>query len=353
MGIISYVGSFFATPPPNQKFAERYVLVTGCDSGIGNLIAKALHRRGYCVFAGCLTETAFRDFLVHPAPNFRPFLLDITKEQSIQQCARMVSHETKEKGLFALINNAGCNEGFAFEFTSAEQIEKTMEVNFMGPIKMIKALLPNLRQNIKYNMKKPSKDQDIHPRIINITSVLGRTTVPFYGAFSASKHALEAMLDTIRVELLPWKIHITMIEPGPIKSRLTHPDLVEISKKFFSSPEITENTLTLYGEDYIQKVIEFWQKIHSGQDSPKEIVRTVVESVEVGFPKDRYVVGTIAKAQVLLHNVLPRWVIDLAWGSVIRLVGIWPKEVKELEDGVLNDDISSAPVASSSTSSTN
>jgi NAD(P)-dependent dehydrogenase (short-subunit alcohol dehydrogenase family) len=159
------------------------------------------------------------------------------------------------------------------------------------------------------------------------------------------------MLDTIRVELLPWKIHITMIEPGPIKSRLTHPDLVEISKKFFSSPEITENTLTLYGEDYIQKVIEFWQKIHSGQDSPKEIVRTVVEAVEVGFPKDRYVVGTIAKAQVLLHNVLPRWVIDLAWGSVIRLVGIWPKEVKELEDGVLNDDVP-APIASSSTSST-
>ncbi|CAG8453771.1 12268_t:CDS:1 [Funneliformis caledonium] len=353
MGIISYVGSFFATPPPNQKFADRYVLVTGCDSGIGNLIAKALHRRGYYVFAGCLTESAFKEFLAQPsalsASKFRPFLLDVTKEQSIQQCARMVSHETKEKGLFALINNAGCNEGFAFEFTSAVQIEKTMEVNFMGPIKIIKALLPNLRQNIKYNMKKPSKDRDIYPRIINMTSILGRTTVPFYGAYSASKHALEAMLDTIRVELLPWKIHITMIEPGPIKSRLTQPDLMEISKKFFASPEITEQTLTLYGEDYIQKVIEFWQKIHSGQDSSREIVRTVVETLEVGFPNDRYVVGTIAKVQVLLHGILPRWVIDLAWGSVIRLVGIWPKEVKELEDGVIDDDIS-APIASSSTS---
>ncbi|CAG8536525.1 283_t:CDS:1 [Acaulospora colombiana] len=255
----------------------------------------------------------------------------------------MVIHETKEKGLFALINNAGCNEGFAFEFTSSEQIAKTMEVNFMGPIKIIKALLPSLRQNIKYNLKKLKKDQDISPRIINMTSVLGRTTFPFYGAFSASKHALEAMLDTIRVELLPWKIHITMIEPGPIKSRLTHPDLVEISKKFFASPEITEQTLTLYGEDYIQKAIEFWQKLHSGQDSPKEIVRTVVEAVETGFPKDRYVVGTIARVHVLMHDFLPRWVTDLAWGSMIRLVGVWPKEVKELEDGAIEDKTTNSP----------
>ncbi|CAG8568714.1 180_t:CDS:2 [Ambispora gerdemannii] len=335
MGIMSYIGTFFASPPPNQKFADRFVLVTGCDTGIGNLIAKALHTRGYHVLAGCLTEAAFKEFLANnSSPTFRPFLLDVSKDASIQQCARMVTTETKENGLFALINNAGCNEGFAFEFTSTNQIGKTMEVNFMGPIRMIKALLPNLRQNIKYNMKKPSKQQDISPRIVNITSVLGRTTVPFYGAFSASKHALEAMLDTIRVELLPWKIHIVMIEPGPIKSRLTHPDLVELSRKFFASPETTEQTLNLYGEEYIQKAIEFWQKLHDGQDSPKEVVRNVVEAVEVGFPKDRYVIGTVAKMQVLVHNILPRWVLDLAWGSVIRLVGVWPKDARELEEGV-------------------
>ncbi|CAG8492874.1 28474_t:CDS:2 [Dentiscutata erythropus] len=352
MGIISYVGSFFSSPPPNQKFADRYVLVTGCDSGIGNLIAKALHRRGYSVLAGCLTEAAFKEFLefneLHSTTNLRPFLVDVTKDASVQQCARMVVNETKEKGLFALINNAGCNEGFAFEFTSNDQIAKTMEVNFIGPIKIIKALLPSLRQNIKYNLKKPAKEQDIFPRIINMTSILGRTTVPFYGAYSASKHALEAMLDTIRIELLPWKIHITMIEAVPIKSRFSHPDLVEVSKKFFASPEVTEQTLTLYGEDYVQKAIEFWQKLHSGQDSPKAIVRTVVEAIEVGFPKDRYVVGTLAKVHVLMNNVLPRWVIDLAWGSMIRLVGVWPKEVKELEDGV-SENTSTSSNSSSTT----
>ncbi|CAJ0757949.1 12260_t:CDS:2, partial [Entrophospora sp. SA101] len=338
MGILSYVGSFFDTAPPNQMFSDRYVLVTGCDSIVGNWVARALHKRGYYVFAGCLTETAFKEFLAHnSAPNFRPFLFDITKDTSIQQCARMVAHETKDKGLFALVNSAGCNEGFAFEFTSNDQILKTMDVNFMGPTKIIKALLPSLKQNIRYNLKKAQKHQDISPRIVMMTSVLGRTTIPFYGAYSASKHALEAMLDTVRVELLPWKIHISMIESVPLTSRLTHPDLLEISKKFFASPEITQQTLTLYGEDYIQKAIEFWQKLHSSHDDPnKEIVRTVVEAIEIGFPKDRYVIGTIAKVQVFVHNVLPRWVLDLAWGSLIRLVGVWPKEVRELED-VHND----------------
>ncbi|KAG9292421.1 hypothetical protein G9A89_015291 [Geosiphon pyriformis] len=344
MGIMSYIATFFSSPPQNQKFADRFVLVTGCDSGIGNLIAKALHTRGYHVLAGCLTEAAFKDFLAnHAAPNFHPFLLDISKDTSIQQCVRTVANETKEKGLFALINNSGSNEGFAFEFTSTEQIEKTMEANFMGPIRMIKALLPSLRQNIKYNLHKPAKNQDISPRIVNITSVLGRTTVPFYGAFSASNHALEAMLDTIRIELLPWKIHITMIEPGSIKSRVTHPDLVEISKRFFASPSITEQTLNLYGEEYTQKAIEFWQRLHSGQVSLKEVVRVVVEAVEVGFPHDRYVVGTVAKVQILVHNFLPRWVIDLAWGSMIRLVGVWPKEARELEEGTAIAESTSMP----------
>lgn len=264
----------------------------------------------------------------------------------------MISHVTKEKGLFALINNAGCNEGFAFEFTSNEQIEKTMEVNFMGPIKIIKALLPSLRQNVKYNLKKSPRDRDINPRIINMTSILGRTTVPFYGAYSASKHALEAMLDTVRVELLPWKIHVTMVEPVPLKNKITHPDLIEISKKFFASPEITEQTLTIYGEDYIQKAIEFWKRLHSNQDNPREVVRTVVETVEIGFPKDRYVVGTIAKMHVLIHNILPGWVIDLAWGSMIRLAGVWPKEVKELEDGIITNESSTSTNLPSTTTTT-
>ncbi|CAG8439665.1 6485_t:CDS:2 [Diversispora eburnea] len=337
MGIVSYVGSFFSSPPPNQKFSDRYVLVTGCDadcdSGIGSLIARKLHRKGYFVFAGCNTEKAFKELISSKSrsPSFKPFLLDVTKETSIQQCLRMVETTTKEKGLFALINNAGCNEGFAFEFTSNEQIEKTMEVNFMGPIKIIKELLPFLRKNVKYNLSKEPKDRDIYPRIINMTSILGRTTIPFYGAYSASKHALEAMLDTIRVELLPWKIHVSMIEPGPLINKSSSPDLMGISKKFFASPEINQTSKS-YGEDYIQKAIEFWKRIHSNQENPLEILQTVIEAVEVGFPKDRYVVGRIAKMHVLIHNVLPGWIIDLAWGSMIRLVGAWPKEVKELED---------------------
>ncbi|CAJ0878251.1 5271_t:CDS:2 [Entrophospora sp. SA101] len=328
----------------DSRFSDRYVLITGCDSIVGNWLAKALHKRGYYVFVGCQTEAAFKEFIANiSAPNFRPFLLDITKDTSLQQCARMVEHETKGKGLFALVNNASCNEGFAFEFTSNDQILRTMEMNFMGPIKIVKTLLPYLRQNIKYNLRKPQKEQDISPRIIMMTSILGRTTIPFYGAYSASKHALEAMLDTIRVELLPWKIHISMIESVPLttSSRSSNSDLMDISKNFFSSPELTKQTLTLYGEDYIQKALEFWQKLPSTHnDANKDIVRTIVDAIEVGFPNDRYVVGTVAKLQIFMHNFLPRWVLDLAWGSFIRLFGVWPKEVRELEEGPSADHLS-------------
>jgi len=340
MGIFSYVESFFSSPPPTQRFVDRYVLVTGCDSGgIGNLIAKALHRRGYHVFAGCPSESSFRELLTsHRSPTFHPVILDVTKDTSIQACVRMIAANTKEKGLFALVNNAGCNEGFAFELTSAEEITKAMDVNFMGPIKLIKALLPSLRQNIRYNIQKPSKQQDISPRIINITSVLGRTTIPFYGAYSASKHALEAMLDTIRVELLPWKIHVTMIEPCPIRPRTGTPGPVETYNRLHSSPHITEQTLSLYGEECIKRAADFWQKLYTSEDSPKEIVRTIVDAMEVGFPKDRYVIGTAARMHVMVNDFLPRWVIDLAWGSMIRLIGAWPKQAKELENGVVTTE---------------
>ncbi|RHZ76650.1 hypothetical protein Glove_194g26 [Diversispora epigaea] len=145
-----------------------------------------------------------------------------------------------------------------------------------------------------------------------------------------------------------------MIEPGPLKNKISSPDLIEISKKFFASPEITEHTLKIYGEDYIQKAIEFWKRIHSDQENPRELVKTVIEAIEVGFPKDRYVVGRMAKMHVLIHNVLPGWIIDLAWGSMIRLVGAWPKEVKELEDGIISSESSTStnPSPTTTTSTT-
>jgi len=260
-----------------------------------------------------------------------------------------------------------------------------MDVNYMGPVRMIKALLPALRQNSKYNRALPRDKRDIDPRIANITSFLGRTTVPFYGAYSASKHALEAMCDTLRVELLPWKIHVTMVEPGVTRTRIIHPDFLEIEKKHWSPPgsgsgsptsapaspitpnvlqrrlsdavgtlnvnatgggatfhdrntqlttesAVTDETRSLYGDEFMPRALDFWQKVHASQESPRVVVHQVVDAVEAAYPRDRYIVGTATNVYILATQFLPAWVLDLAWGSMVRLIGAWPKEARALED---------------------
>jgi NAD(P)-dependent dehydrogenase (short-subunit alcohol dehydrogenase family) len=169
----------------------RTVLVTGASSGIGAACAERLSRRGWRVLAGVRREG--------DAPaGTEEVLLDVTDADQIQAAAERVDD------LQGLVNNAGIASVGPLEFLPIEEFRRQLEVNVTGQVAVTQAMLQALRRG--------------RGRIVFIGSVAGKSALPFLGAYAASKHALEAVADSLRIELAPWDIGVTILEPASIKT---------------------------------------------------------------------------------------------------------------------------------------
>ncbi|KAK7072899.1 (2R,3R)-2,3-butanediol dehydrogenase, partial [Halocaridina rubra] len=187
--------------PPSKKA----VLITGCDSGFGNAIALHLDNLGFRVFAGCL----FADSNGEGAEKLRKegsdllhvLQLDITKQEQLNKAVVDIKGKLSEnEGLWGLVNNAGvCTMGIV-EWTPLEMFRKDCEVNYFGMVSSTKSFLPLIRL--------------AKGRIVNVTSMAGRITVPMMGGYCGSKYAAEAVSDALRLEMKPWGVHVAVIEPG-------------------------------------------------------------------------------------------------------------------------------------------
>jgi NAD(P)-dependent dehydrogenase (short-subunit alcohol dehydrogenase family) len=169
----------------------RTVLITGASSGIGAACAKRLVRRGWRVLAGVRRPGE--------APEgTNEVLLDVTDESQIRTIAADVSD------LHGLVNNAGIARASPLEFVPLDVLREQLEVNVIGQVAVTQALLPALRRS--------------RGRIVFVGSIAGKSALPFLGPYAASKHALEAIADSLRVEVSPWGIDVTIVEPGSIKT---------------------------------------------------------------------------------------------------------------------------------------
>jgi NAD(P)-dependent dehydrogenase (short-subunit alcohol dehydrogenase family) len=169
----------------------KTVLVTGASSGIGAACAKRLARSGWRVLAGVRREG--------DAPaGTEQVLIDVTDEAQIREAARGVEE------LHGLVNNAGIARASPLEFLPLEVLREQLEVNVVGQVAVTQALLRALRRG--------------RGRIVFVGSIAGKSALPFLAPYAASKHALEAIADSLRVELSPWDIAVTIVEPGSIKT---------------------------------------------------------------------------------------------------------------------------------------
>ncbi|HEY7923524.1 MAG TPA: SDR family oxidoreductase, partial [Vicinamibacteria bacterium] len=169
----------------------RTALVTGASSGIGAACAARLVRSGWRVLAGVRRKG--------DAPEgTEEVQLDVTDAAQIKAAADGVEE------LHALVNNAGIAIAMPLEFVPLDELRHQLEVNVVGQVAVTQAFLPVLRR--------------ARGRIVFVGSIAGRSALPFLGPYAASKHALEAIADSLRVELRPWGIHVAIVEPGSIRT---------------------------------------------------------------------------------------------------------------------------------------
>jgi len=210
--------------PPNAA-----VLITGCSSGFGEDASLRLASQGVLVFAG-VRRAEHGEKLQQKAAKFAnkivPVILDVTDQKQVTDSAETVKQvlEEKKSFLLGLINNAGYSESAPLEVLPLDKIRKQFEVNVTGQVAVTQAMLPLLRApavSVSAEGATGQGNKTQSRRIIFVSSGVGLVTFPGFGIYSASKHAVEAIGDTLRMELAPWGIDVSILEPGAIATEFS------------------------------------------------------------------------------------------------------------------------------------
>ncbi|HXV68698.1 MAG TPA: SDR family NAD(P)-dependent oxidoreductase [Nitrospira sp.] len=279
----------------------RAVVITGASTGIGAACALHLDRSGFQVFAGVRKlddGTALRQ---RASERLIPLVLDVTDQDSIHKSQVMVSERVGKDGLFGLINNAGIAVVGPLEAVPISELRRQLEVNLIGQVAVIQAFLPLIRQ--------------ARGRIVNMGSIAGRAALPLMGPYAASKFALEAVTDALRLEVQQWGIRVSIVEPGAIATPIWEKSGKEARDLEAAT---TAELRTLYGT-VIAEVRKVVQQA-AGRAIPSEIVAHAVEdALTASHPKTRYLVGADAKIRALMVKFLPDRVSDRLLTWVLKL----------------------------------
>jgi len=256
---------------------KKVALVTGASSGFGQLTAHLLTLEGYCVFGTSRKE--------HSAlQGVKMLTLDVKSDSSVQSCIKQLLNITNRIDL--LVNNAGQIHASMIEETSLEQAKDIFETNFWGIVRITNAVLPMMRQQRSGH-------------IINMSSVAGLIGAPGQGFYSASKFALEGYSEALSVELDPFNIKVSLIEPGYFKTNFNHAMLQPTPR------DADYDTV----RDVIRSSID--RAIAQG-DNPEKVAQMIVSVALSQSPRLRYRVGNEAQWLPRLKAILPDKLFRLA-----------------------------------------
>jgi len=265
--------------------AGKSVLITGCSSGIGRCVALGLADRGYRVFATVRNEKDTGELNHVGLESLR---LDLNSSESISQAVEEILGRTDGE-LYALINNGAYGQIGAVEDLSREVLRSQLETNVLGTHELTTQLIPVFR----------ALGQG---RIIQISSILGLVCLPYRGAYQASKFALEALSDTLRLELHGSGIFVSLIEPGPIKSRFR-----------FNAFQHYKASIGSENSAHKERYRQVEQRLRSDKEppftlAPDAVLKKVLHALESPRPRVRYLVTFPAHVMARLARLLPdRW----------------------------------------------
>ena len=280
------------------------VVITGASSGIGEECALYMSKLGFHVFAGVRKENDGQKLRLKAVNHLEPILMDVTDEQSIAGAFAQVADVVGNSGIVGLVNNAGVAFGVPLELIPIDDLRQQLEVNVIGTIAVIQKFLPLLRSG--------------KGRIVNIGSISGLMAEPFFGLYSASKHALEAFTDSLREELRPWNISVSIIEPGCVLTPIWEKSLGK-TRDYLTNLSPEEHLL--YG-DAFRAFFENAEKVSQKGISPEVVARAVVNALTDERPKTRCILGRDAKIKAVLIKPLPERIRDFL---ITRIMGL-PKK---------------------------
>ena len=265
------------------------ILITGASTGIGAACALHMARHDWTVYAGVRKEKdgrALQEQSAHP-DNIVPVLLDVCNNEQIRDALQQIATKVGEKGLQGLFNNAGICVAGPLEALPLERFEQQMAINVNGQLAVTQAALPLIRQG--------------KGRIVFTSSTSGFLSTPLLGPYCASKFALEAMADALRMELHPWKIPVILIQPGAIATPIW-------DKSSVAGEIDTEAMNAEARERYAPLINKLRDHVASSDDRcipAEDVARLLHHTLTTTKPRTRYRIGTDAGLQYVLGRYVP------------------------------------------------
>jgi NAD(P)-dependent dehydrogenase (short-subunit alcohol dehydrogenase family) len=303
----------------------KAVVITGASTGIGKATALRLSQSGFQVFAGVRKEADAE--ALQREMKVTPILLEVTNNTQINEAVAKVKASMGDAGLYGLVNNAGIAVAGPLEFLPATEFRNQFEVNVFAQLAVTQAFLPLLRQGLEnqglenqglenqglenqglenQGLENIGSGRMGSGRIVMMSSIAGRFASPLLGPYAASKFALEGLSDTLRRELAPWNLHVSLVEPGRIATPIWDKSLQTADAMAKSLPPEAQ---ALYA-DSINLMRARAAKGNTQGVPADDVAKAVAHALTAARPKIRYVVGPDAKQATLLLRVLPDRLLD-------------------------------------------
>ncbi|KAM6935012.1 dehydrogenase/reductase SDR family member 9 [Xenentodon cancila] len=276
---------------------DKYVYITGCDSGFGNNLAKHLDKLGFRVIAGCYTEKGEDELRKSSSDRLTTVSLDVTNSESVSKVAASIKTLVGQKGLWAVVNNAGVATPSApTDWLTIEDYKSMLAVNLNGVIDVTLSVLPLIKKATG--------------RVVNVASVFGRIS-PFGGPYCVSKYGVEAFNDSLRINVAPFGVKVVCIEPGFFKTSVTDTEMLKKNLRMLWD-RLPQDVKDDYGDNYMQialKVLDTRFQQFTDTDLMK-VVSCMEHAIAAVHPRFRYSPGWDAKFVWLPMSYMPTCISD-------------------------------------------
>ncbi|XP_068447050.1 D-beta-hydroxybutyrate dehydrogenase, mitochondrial [Clinocottus analis] len=256
------------------------VLITGCDSGFGHQLAQCLDHKGFVVFAGCLSPegAGAQSLATESSSNLKVLQLDVTSDHDVQRAKKIVQENLPEKGLWAVVNNAGVTDWAEIEWSSIGDFGAMLDVNLFGAIRTSLAFLPLVRA--------------AKGRMVYMSSIFAFFNCLNMAAYSVSKRGLEAFADCLRVEMASFGVKVSVIQPGNFGQAT---NILKIKSSLSIWEKLDEERKHIFNRQYIDLANKYYTATcRSGFKNADMVIDAMLHAVTAARPKYRYLLASAA-----------------------------------------------------------